>query len=306
MLLLLLACEPTPLDVGPGYVNDWEVDPERAPVPFGFWGLNGFQDEEGLEGLTERFGLTVFSTSTRHPNYAVHDLLPLVREQGLAVNLRLVGGHEYYTDSAGNFDLEAWRQMLEPWRDSGVQEFIDDGTFLAHMLIDDIATFEGDDPTGDELDQMARISHEVLPGLKTLVREDAWLMPVPSAGRYQWLDGSVNQFSAQDGDVELYILGQQQAAYELGLELVTGLNMANGGDGSSGQPGWSHGRYAMAPWEVDLYGVPLIAVEGCRMFLAWEYDGEESWSDGSIGSDYFDQAELQEALAGLAELAAGG
>jgi hypothetical protein len=41
------------------------------------------------------------------------------------------------------------------------------------------------------------------------------------------------------------------------------------------------------------------------MFLNWEYDAEERWADGSLGSDYFDQPEVQAALHRLGQRLAG-
>jgi hypothetical protein len=173
------------------------------------------------------------------------------------------------------------------------------------MLLDDIGTFEGRSPTGNDLDEMARYSKEVLPGLKAAVREEAARMPHPAVGHYLFVDAAFNQYVSWYGDVEEYALINEAAARSLGLELVNGLNIADGGDGSSGQPGWSEGRYAMSAEEIVAYGHVLSAVPGCAMLLAWEYDGEELWSDGSVGSDYFDRPENTEALRWLARRLAG-
>jgi len=283
----------------------WEMDPSDVPMPYGFWGLNGYIDEGGLQDVQDRLGATIFHTSTRHPNYGTTDLLPLVRAAGLRVNLRMVGGHEHYTDAQGDFDLAAWKAMLDPWAGSGVQPFIDDGTLSGHMLLDDITEFEGRSPTADALEEMARYSKELLPGLTVIVREKASAMPPPAGGRYEQVDAIVNQYRARDGDVEDYALLEAEQSVELGLTIINGLNIADGGDGSSGQPGWSGGRWAMSAEEIVRYGTVLSATPGCGMFLNWEYDGEELWSDGSIGSDYFDQPLLQEALASLGRRVAG-
>ena len=290
---------------GDGYLYDWSLPEDHDPIPYGFWGLNGFQDHAGLADVEERFGMTVFHTSTRHPNYAVNDLLPLVREEGLQVNLRLVGDHSFYTDDDGNFDLQAWKDMLAPWEDSGVQEFIDDGTLANHMMLDDVHTFEGRSPTGDELEEMARTSKELLPGLRVIVREEAAVLPEPSSGTFEHVDAAVNQYRADDGDVELYAALRADAAERMGLEIINGLNIANGGDGSSGQTGWEADRWAMSADEIYEYGYVLMGVPGCTMFLNWEYDGEELWADGSVGADYFDQPEMAEALGWLGAYAAG-
>lgn len=288
-----------------GYTYEWEIDPDQAPIPFGFWGLNGFHDPDGLQDVHERFGISAFHTSTYSPSYGVGMLLPMVREAGLRVNLRMAGDHSYYTTQDGDFDLASWKEMLAPWNGSGVEEFIDDGTIVYHMLLDDIVNFEGRSPSGDELEEMARFSHSLLPGLKVAVREEAGRVPEPSGGRYEYLDASINQYVASYGDVEVYALSNQASASEHGLEIINGLNIADGGDGSSGQPGWSDGRWAMSADEIVEYGYVLSAVPGCEMFLAWEYDGEEEWSDGSVGSDYFDRPENTEALRWLGLRLAG-
>lgn len=288
-----------------GYIYEWEMDPDQAPIPFGFWGLNGFHDHDSLTQVKDQFGITTFHTSTYSQSFGVDTLLPMVREAGLQVNLRMAGDHSWYTTSSGDFDLGSWKAMLAPWAGSGVEEYIEDGTIAYHMLLDDIANFDGASPTGDQLDEMARFSKERLPGLKVAVREEAARMPVPSGGRYEHLDASMNQYTSAYGDVEAYALINQDAAGDLGLDIINGLNIADGGDGSSLQPGWGENRYAMSPDEIVEYGYVLSAVPGCVMFLAWEYDGEEQWSDGSIGADYFDQPEHTEALRWLGQRLAG-
>ena len=63
-------------------------------------------------------------------------------------------------------------------------------------------------------------------------------------------------------------------------------------------------RWAMSPAEITQYGSVLARVPGCGMFLNWEYDSEERWSDGSTGAPYFDRPELQGALLRLAGVVA--
>ena len=54
----------------------------------------------------------------------------------------------------------------------------------------------------------------------------------------------------------------------------------------------------MSAAEITTYGQALI-VDDLGMFLAWEYDAQEVWPDGTIGADYFDQPALQGALSDL-------
>ncbi len=136
----------------------------------------------------------------------------------------------------------------------------------------------------------------------TFVRQKATHMPPPEGGRYVWVDAAVNQYEALEGPVEAYASVQEERAIALGLGVINGLNIADGGDGSAGRPGWRATHHPMTADEIRSYGQVLATVPSCGMFLNWEYDGREEWSDGNIGADYFDQPELQAALAELAAL----
>jgi hypothetical protein len=302
LTLLLSACTPRSTEPVAVAAPRPPCTPDACPEHplYGFWGLNGYITADGLADLKQRLGLTVFHTATIDPAYAIAHILPLARDAGLRVTLRLTGDHPRYTTTPeGDFDLAAWKAMLAPWAGSGVQPFIDDGTLFGHMLLDDIYNFEGRDPTAAELEEMARYSKALLPGLMTFVRERATVMPEPASGRYEQVDAAVNQYKSSLGDVEDYANEEASRSAELGLGIINGLNIANGGDGSSGQPGWGEGRWAMSGEEIARYGAVLAAVPDCGMFLTWEYDGEERWAGGHVGSTYFDKAPQQQALYNL-------
>lgn len=285
MILLLLACA--------GVAAPIETRP--APVLYGFWGLNGLLTPAGLTRLHTQVGMTVIQTASTDPAWTVGTLLPMARAAGVHVTLRLTGDHERYTRD-GDFDLAAWKAQLARWEGADLAPFIADGTFAGHMLLDDITNFEGHDPTGAELEEMARASKALLPGLMTYVRQKASLLP---DRRYEALDAAVNQYKAGEGDVVAYARDEAAAAQARGLGVINGLNIANGGDGSSGQPGWAAGRYAMSAAEIRTYGAVLASVPTCGMMLLWEYDAEERWSDGSTGAAYLGRPEVEAALAEL-------
>lgn len=286
------------------YSKRLTVTTKSQPVLYGFWGLNGYISEAGLADVANRFNASIFQVASSAPNYTVTTLLPLVQASGMKVTLRMTEDHSAYTTD-GNFDLELWKAQLTDWENSGVQTYIDNGTLVGHMLLDDIDTFSGTDPTAADLDEMARYSKELMPGLMTFVRQKCGNVP---EGNYQYVDACVNQYrnyqGYSDGPVSDYIVEQTAAAEERGLDMINGLNIADGGDGSSGQVGWSAGKYAMSAEEITTYGTALLNVPDLEMFLLWEYDAEELWSDGvTIGSEYFDQPELQAALAELGQQA---
>ena len=271
-----------------------------APM-YGYWGLNGYTSAEGFADVQSRLGMTGFQVASENPQWAVKTLLPMVRDAGIRITLRLTDDHHAYTVH-GDFDLELWKQQLRRWKGAGLEPYIQDGTLVGHMLLDDIRNFPGRDPDAADLEEMARTSKELFPGLMTYVRQNATDMPTPEGGKYVWVDASVNQYEAKEGPVEAYATVQEDRARRLGLGVINGLNIADGGDGSAGRPGWRPRHYPMTAEEIRHYGRVLATVPSCGMFLNWEYDGEERWSDGSIGAEYFDQPEIQAALAELATL----
>jgi hypothetical protein len=293
-----------------------EEEETSLNIPFGFWGLNGYHSSDGFLDVQTRFGTTVFQMASSAPNWTVNTFLPLVRDSGMKVTLRMTSNPDY----SGSFNINTWKADMDNWVGSGVQEFIDDGTLIGHMLLDDIYNFAGTDATAADLDEMARYSKEILPGLFTFVRERASNAPIPISGTYEHVDAFVNQFTTVNidngevtdydgnGDIDVYDYAYENAgaAESLGVGIIMGLNICDGGNGESGQVGWrapTHRTfYAMSANEILAYGTALLEVPDVLMFLMWEYDGQEAWSDGSIGSDYFDQQVLQEAIYSLSQL----
>lgn len=267
-----------------------------GPAPlYGFWGLNGYTSASGFTDVQSRMGMTVFQVACSTPNWCVNTLLPMVKAAGLKVTFRMTGGPSYDTTS-GSFDIAKWKAQLPGWESYAIQSYIDDGTLVGHMLLDDIKNYSSKDATADELDEMARYSKELFPGLMTYVRERATEMPVPSSGEYTYVDACVNQYQANHGEITWYASAQEDAALALNLGTINGLNIADGGDGSSGQPGWRSGYWAMSAAEITEYGNELASVPSMGMFLNWEYDGDEAWSDGTIGDEYFNEPEFEAAL----------
>jgi len=298
LLLLLLACQARPAEV------------ERLPLAaapegllYGYWGLNGHHEASSLRAARSDLAMTVFQVASDKPAHAVGTLLPAAREAGVRVSLRLAGDHAAYTRE-GDFDLEAWKRGLDRWKGAGLEPFIEDGTLVGHMLLDDILTFPGQDPTAAELDELARTSRERFPGLMTFVRAQATHLPRPEGGVYRHLEACVNQYQARDGSVQVYAKTERARALELGLGIIGGLNIADGGDGRAGRPGWrGPGFYPMSAEEIREYGAVMLAVPETGMFLNWEYDRLERWPDGSIGAEYLDQPAIRAALVELGEQA---
>lgn len=280
-----------------------------TPVLIGFWGLNGYTSSEGLADVQNRYHTTVFQVAQSGINYTVNTFLPLVKAAGMKVTLRIVGSSDYTT--SGSFDLSKYQARAAQWANTGIEAYVTDGTLVGIMVLDDIDTFSGTDPTGDDLEAAAQSVKDAIPGVMTYVRQKCSRMPVPTDGTYESVDNCTNQYTNypgySDGPVADYIIEQTAAASTLGLGMINGLNIVDGGDGSSGQIGSVSGHYAMTADEIRTYGEALLAVPDIQLFLMWEYDGNSTvWLNDTYtyGADYFNQTDLTAALAYLGELAA--
>lgn len=295
--------------------NDPTDEPTTlSPVLFGFWGLNGFLSDTTGATLTNDvmipFNATIFQVSAEASHYTVSTLLPLLDETGMKVTMRLIDDDSTHTgiSSGGNFDLQKWKDKIDLWdvddpSNTGhtyaeeLTSFIGEtGTLVGHMILDDIANFSYNtpgalDPTGEELDEMACYSDSIFgDSLMTFVRQRCDLVPMRADGLpFECLDACVNQYTNyseySDGEVNSYAATVSQAASDRGLQVINGLNIADGGDGSSGQTGTTLGHYAMSAQEITDYGTVLLdrtLFPDLQIFLMWKYDGTHDWNYNTV------------------------
>lgn len=276
------------------------------PQPFGFWGLNGSfdgsasQTASNLEVLSAANGMNSFVVATS-PSYALNNQLPALQSTGFTAAFRMSGGNAELVDSGGNFILSKWEDLLDVWTGSSakLQPYL--GHELQwHMVLDDIDTFGGKDPTAAELEAMAAYSKKLFPAIKTFIRHNADEMP---AGSYPELDAVLNQYTIKKGPLDAYITNNENAAKQLGVDSIWGLNIADGGDGSSGQVGYTTGKYMMSPAEVESYGAKLLAIPGSLGLMLWEYDADAKLLDGTTTVSHFSSSAYQQAFKYLATLA---
>jgi hypothetical protein len=89
---------------------------------------------------------------------------------------------------------------------------------------------------------------------------------------YTYVDAGWAQYASGKGDAGAWIAAEVAAAKRKGLGLVVGLNVLDGGDGSSRIAGLTRGDYAMSASEIRSYGSALLAQSyGCG-FFNWTYD----------------------------------
>lgn len=252
---------------------------------FGFWGII-----EEYETMAASTGMNAFVVASS-PSYALNTQLPEVQDAELTGAFRMSGGNGVLIDSEGNFNLNAWKDLVDLWDDPSLDAFAGD-ELAWHMMLDDIDTFDnefgGQNPTAAELAKMAEYSKDLFPEIKTFFRHDADDMP---SGDYPYLDAVLNQYTASKGPLSDYISSNLEAAEDLDVDSMWGLNILDGGDGSSGEIGSSSNKYLMSPEEIEEYGEELLKTSGSLGLLMWKYD------------EHFSTDEYQQVFQRLATLA---
>jgi hypothetical protein len=131
----------------------------------------------------------------------------------------------------GYLSVPAVERFLANWPD--LSPYIKDGTVWGIIVADDITgkkIWGPDAPYYAEIDSIARMVKGRWPGVRTIVRAPVNRMNYP----WKWVDWAWVQYSDRFGDVAAYRDRQLALADPLHLCVAFGLNVINGGDGSSG------------------------------------------------------------------------
>ena len=115
---------------------------------------------------------------------------------------------------------------------------------------------------------------------------------------FRWVsvDAAWAQYTARRGDAAAYLKRQVETARRLGLGLVVGLNLLNGGTAESGIPGFHKGKWAMSPGQIRSLGAVLAAEPYACAFSMWKYDKADP--------SYLQRPDIKAALADVAKVAA--
>ena len=232
-------------------------------IPFGFF-------------RGDYYDLGTLWTSTKRgasPN-AIKKYLEIARQRHARVFIAFSGNSDDYRNSDGSFSLSKWEQQVAEYKDLDLSSYIADGTLTAHYLLDepnDGSNWDGSPIPYSQIEAAAKYSKSIFPGLTTVIRvAPTWL----KGASFQWtyLDAAWAQYSARKGDVSNYRDVEVAAAKSLGLGLVFGLNVLDGGNGTSGFHGNKSTSWAMSASELTRYGSTLIGSAYACGFLMWRYD----------------------------------
>jgi hypothetical protein len=201
-------------------------------------------------------------------------------------------GKETYNRDSNGFNLAIWKQRVDRFRVLDLTSYIADGTIAGHFIMDepnDPSNWNGKRVPHAEVEAMAEYSKQVWPSMITMIRARTDYL---QGHQYPHLDAIRIQYHSRLGPIEDFLTANIRAASELGLAVVGGLNVLNGGTSESGIPGHTEGRFAMSADQLRSWGGRYLSEPSLCAFLMWEYD-----------STYFSRPDIREAMAELAEKA---
>jgi hypothetical protein len=244
---------------------------------------------------TELLG-TIHTGSRRAPDPGnIVSLLTGARAKAARMVVSLTGGSvSTVKNSDGTFSLSKWKARVAGYKTAAFGSFITDGTILGHYLLDEPynpSKWGGKIISHSTLEEMARYSKQIWPGMITLVRAPpTWLGT--SSITYTYLDAGWAQYEPIKGDAATWVAKEVAAAQRKGLGLVVGLNVLNGGDGSSGIRGTSSGRWSMSANEIRTKGAAMMSPARACGFMMWTYN-----------ETYYGRSDIKSAMAELSNKA---
>ena len=245
------------------------------------------------------FGLSPSQLGTVHTGIvgpstpsALRDYLSQVRSRGGRVLIKLSGGDKAVKNDDGTFNLTKWKAAVDRFRKVDFATYVNDGTIVGHFLIDEPhfpSRWGGKTIPHATLEEAAKYSRSIWPGMPTIVSAPAnWL--ANTTVTYTHLDAAwANYRATASASPATWISNQVKKAKSKGLGLVAGLNVLDGGDGSSGFSGNYPKKWAMSASELRTYGSALLAQSHVCAFAMWEYR-----------SAYYDRPDIKSAMGELA------
>jgi hypothetical protein len=218
-------------------------------------------------------------------------------KRGRMVLKMCMGEDKYVKNADGTFSFTKWKALVDRFRKVNLGPYITDGTLLGHFLIDEpgrAAKWGGKIIPQATVEAMAQYSKQIWPNLPTLVRVvPSWLASAPVT--YRALDAGWLQYGAGKGDAAKLVASEIAIAKNKGLGLVVGLNILDGGNGSSGVRGWIKTKWSMSAAEIRSYGTALLNQPYACGFYNWTYQYQ--------GPTYYARSDIKSAMADLSNKA---
>ena len=189
---------------------------------------------------------------------------------------------ESMKDASGRFSMTKWRALADQWKGTGpiFQKYVSSGTLIGIYLIDEpycAACWGGRPATVAEVLEMGRHVKALLgTSVATIVRAPpTWfvgkvtptaLVPAVDAAWCLW------EYKANPGvTASQYAAKCVQDAKQMGLKLVMGMNVLNGGDGSSGILGTDSRHWQVSAAELTRYNGNFVTNTGVCALSNWQF-----------------------------------
>ena len=227
------------------------------------------------------------------PDFLMGDLVAAKAKGGRMI-LKMHGGpDDLVQNDNGTFSLTKWKALAYRYKKYNFASYITDGTLMGHFLIDEpenAAKWGGQTIPHATVEAMAKYSKELWPTLPTFARvRPTWL--AKATFNYVHLDAGWVQYASRFGDPAAFIAAEVAAAKSKGLGVMTGMNILDGGNGSSGVPGYMKGKWAMSATEIRNYGTAMLNQSYVCGFINWTYL--------YTGATYFARTAIKSALTDL-------
>ena len=231
------------------------------------------------------------------PEFLMGDLVAAKAKGGRMILKTHGGPDELVQNADGTFSLSKWKALAYRYKKYNFNSYITDGTLMGHFLIDEpenAAKWGGKTIPYATIEAMAKYSKELWPNLHTFARvRPTWL----AKATFQWvyLDAGWVQYASRFGNPSTFIAAEVAAAKSKGLGVMTGMNILDGGNGTSGVAGYMKGKWAMSPTEIRSYGTALLNQSYVCGFISWTYL--------YMGASYFQRPAINTALTELSNKA---
>ena len=217
-------------------------------------------------------------------------MLEAARRSNGRVLVSFSGASGHYTDANG-FNLAEWKRRVDEFRQFDLSGYIADGTLLGHYIMDepsDRRNWNDHLVARADIDEMARYSKEIWPGLPTIIRGWPWYL---KGYDYKYLDAAWAAYHERFGSIDEFVKTNVSDAKEAGLSLVVGMNVLSGG-GENGLPGYKAGKNSMTAAQLKTWGSALLDQPYACAFFMFRYHPE-----------YFARADIREAVTELSQKA---
>ena len=281
----------TPADTAAGQSADSAVVPSDSTVA----DSTATPNDNGSNSLDASLISSVHTGTLRGGGVTektVGSLLSSVKAKGGRIVIKLCNGSDSYVKNGdGTFSLSKWKTLVARFKSANLGPYINDGTIVGHYLIDEpqrAQRWGGKAISPATLEEMAKYSKSIWPTMTTFVRA----LPTElakSSITYRYLDAGWAQYVSNKGNASTYIANEVAAAKKKGLGLMVGLNVLDGGNGSSRLAGYTRGKYKMSASEIRTYATALLGQSYVCGFYNWMYE-----------SSYYGRSDVKSAFADMA------